>query len=84
VILVALNLDSLQSVTGEVGFVALPNVGYSTKCRSVGDRVEFQIVDCKAPNVVIARAIDSSTDRTPRKEIDMLMAPFARVFTDDR
>lgn len=80
----ALNLNTLDPVTADLTFEAKRGIGYATRCRSVGDKVEFQIVDVNIPEVVVARALDSAPSTAPRKEMDLLMAPLARLFTDDR
>ena len=77
----AMNLNTLHWVQGNVGLDAQPNVTYWTKCRSTGDRVEFQIVDSRFVMSPVAKATDDG--------IFSMRAPdgaglLSTLFTDDR
>lgn len=81
----ALDLHTLSEVYADLTFTAQPNTVYKTKCRTVGRRVQFEIVDSRSLMQPLASGLNTGAPTgVPRTEMDNLMAPMARIFTDDR
>lgn len=81
----ALDLHTLSEVHADLIFTAQPNTVYKTKCRTVGRRVQFEIVDSRSLMQPLASGLNSGVPTGVRRtEMGNLMAPMARIFTDDR
>lgn len=82
---IALDLHTLSTVYADLTFTAQPNTVYKTMCRTKGKRLQFEIVDARSLKRPVASGLDAGLLSGGRRtEMDNLMTPLARVFTDDR